>query len=721
MNIMSYLTSPAFEEFADAPVGADQLAHNQSAPGTEVPSVAPTGTEAPADNLEIPEEVGPALVASADEAQAAAIVEDPGHSEAEQAAEQAIQENASVLEQADVAPAEDAGTAGAEGDVDDLAGADAPIEEGGDTTDDLGGGDDLGETSGDELGGDDLGTDGSDAGGELGDDAGSDGADDLGGDAGAEGGDDLGADAPLEEDGLGEVEAGDDVTEGGEDGLDDSAGGDAETGETETNADDLETEGSGEAGEEEAQGEEESTSEEGDSSAGEETETEAEGSTEGESEESGEEEGGSEDESDSDDEDGPDIDIPDVDTEADEDDADEAAEAADEAEAEDEELEEDIIDTTKSIDDLGKDEASVEHYIAVLSHGCQRKSYNVQTVALAQEKLQELSRKWGRHAPLIPSMEDYTAKNLDSYYTNSLESFGTFLKKIRHVRDKFLDDFAQKMNDKIHLKAVETQIAAINTACDVQINRMKDLKLEGKTSVGLPIAIRSSQGVIAGVTAELKYLGDVAGIFTHDRKFLEGMSTLLKAAIAEGDATKSTSTIQKALKLALPVKSYPASVFTESPLGGFIVDKTERKATGSMVEDMKTLGDRAIPNSSFDRLGSKGGDAKAELTKADLIKMLKLAKVLIGLSRGTAGSAGKALVDSLDAANRTKTDRGQSEKKTGDKESTASNDKAMNHMVSSFLDALWNSSDNYAGFQWHLIGIADALVSCVKKVKGAKA
>ena len=69
MNIMSYLTSPAFEDFADAPVGTDQLAHNQAAPGTEVPGVAPAGTEAPTDNLEIPEEVGPALVASADEAQ----------------------------------------------------------------------------------------------------------------------------------------------------------------------------------------------------------------------------------------------------------------------------------------------------------------------------------------------------------------------------------------------------------------------------------------------------------------------------------------------------------------------------------------------------------------------------------------------------------------------------------------------------------------------------
>lgn len=726
MNIMSYLTSPAFEDFADAPVGADQLAHNQAAPGTEVPGVAPAGAEAPTDNLEIPEEVGPALVASADEAQAAAIVEDPGHSEAEQAAEQAIQENASVLEQADVAPAEDAGTAGAEGsegtdgvadgDEDDLADTDAPIEEGGE--------DGLSETGDDNLGGNDLGADGSDAGGELGDDASGDGAADLGGDTGTEGGDNLGGEeAPLEEDGLGDAEASDDVTEGGEDGLDDSAGGDAETGETETNDDDLETEGSGETGEEETegQGEEESTGEEGDDLAGEETETDAEGDSESESEESGEEETGSEGESDSDDEDGPDIDIPDVDTEADEEDAAEAEEAADEAEAEDEELEDEIIDTTKSIDDLGKDEASVEHYISVLSHGCQRQSYNVQTVALAQEKLQELSRKFGRHAPLIPSMEDYTAKNLDSYYTNSLESFGSFLKKIRHVRDKFLDDLAQKMNDKLHLKAVETQIAGINTAADVQINRMKDLKLEGKVSITVPANLRSSVGIVKAVTTEISRLGDVSGVFAHDKKFLDALAKLISAAVKEGDAVKSTATLQKALKLALPAKSYPAAAFNKGAIGGFYFEKPEGKATGSMAEDMKSLGKRAIPDSEqhFAEKGV-GGNKSEEVTKADLIKMLKLAKILVGLSRGTAAATGKGLVESMDVGNRAKSERNQSDAKTGDKDSTAGNDKAMNNMVAAFMDAIWISANNYSNFQWQIIEVADSLVHCVQKVKGSK-
>uniref|UniRef100_A0AB39CD47 Virion structural protein n=1 Tax=Pseudomonas phage RVTF4 TaxID=3236931 RepID=A0AB39CD47_9VIRU len=712
MNIMSYLTSPAFEEFADAPVGTDQLAHNSGAPGAEVPGAAPVA-DAPSDNLEIPESAGPALIATADEAQAAAIVDDPGHAEAEQAAQAATAENTAVIEQAEVAPGETpAGDAAAADTV-----ADVPADTG-DVTEEGTGDVSEGEAAtGDDGLGDEGGSD-ADAGGELGDDAGGDtGADDLGelggdeaaGDASAEDGlgDDSAGEAEVaetegaEEDGLGE-ETG--AEEGGEDGLDDAAGGDTETGEAEADFNDGEAEGTGEAEEE----------------GGEESETESEESGEEEGEAEGEE-GDAEADADSDEGDGPDIDIPDVDTEADEEDAAEAEEAADEAVAEDEALEEEIVDTSKSIDELDADKASVENYIGALTLGCQRKSYNVQTVGLAQAELQRLAKKWGQHAPLIPALEDYTARNLDAYYTNSLESFSGFLKKIVHVRDKFLDNFAQKMNDKIHLKAVETQIAAINTACDVQINRMKDLQLEGKVSITVPAPLRSSSGLIKGVTDELKFLGEMAGVFEHDRKFLDGMSKLLGAAIKEGDATKSTATIQKALKLALPVKSYPATVFTDGPLGGLHLERSEKKATGSMVEDMKSLGERAIPTASFDRTGgSSEGAAKAEVSKADLIKMLKLAKVLIGLSRGTAGAAGKALVEHIDGANRAKSERNQSEDKGGEKADRKDNDKAMNNMVSSFLDAIWNSSDNYSNFQWHIILIADNLVHCVQKVKGAK-
>lgn len=707
MNIMSYLTSPAFEEFADAPVGTDQLAHNSGTPGAEVPGAA-VAAEPQSDNLEIPESAGPALVATADEAQAAAIVDDPGHSEAEAAAQAATAEQTAVIEQVDVAPGETPAVT-EEVVTEETPAADEGAGDLGDAgTDDLGaaeGGEDAGtgevDTESTDIGGD-VGADTA-AGDELGGDAGDGSTDELGGDESGLGDEGAGEAEVVEEDGLGDTSA----EEGGDDGLGDAAGGDTESGETETNTDDSQTEGEAETGEEEAEGE---TEEE---AGGEEGETE--------SEESGEEESGDEEaaESDSDEGDGVDVDIPDVDTEADEEDAAEAEEAADEAVAEDEELEEEIVDTSKSIDELDADKASVEAFMGALQLGCQRKSYNVQTIALAQNELQRLARKWGEHAPLIPALEDYGTKNMDSYYTNSLESFSGFLKKIVHVRDKFLDNFAAKMNEKMHLKAVETQIAAINTACDAQINRVKDLNLEGKVSITVPAAIRGEGGIVKAVTSELKFLGEVAGVFTHDRKFLESMGKLLQAAIKEGDAVKSTGTVQKALKLPLPVKSYPATVFSESTLGGFHLERSDKKANGSMVEDMRSLGDRAIPTSAIGRDGGSGA-AKEEVSKADLVKMLRLAKVLIGLSRGTASSAGKGILEALAVGNASKTDRNQSEAKSGEGTTRKDNDKAMNNMVDTFLSAIWNSSDNYANFQWHLIGVADALVHCVQKVKGTK-
>ncbi|MNW98958.1 hypothetical protein D3C86_284270 [compost metagenome] len=735
MNILNYLT-PSFEEFVDAPVGADQLAHNSVAPGAaEVPGAAPVA-DAQTDSLEIPESVGPALVASADEVQAAAIVEDPGHSEAEAAAQQASDADAAVIEQAQVAPAET-------GSADAVA---ETTEEGtGDVSESTElGGDDAGSIDG--VGGDtgdaDLGTDT----GDLGDAAGDSGSADLGDAGGTEEGEvDLGGDAELgdageaetstdesvagdaadagaaevsevdevaevgettdetttEEDGLGETES----TDGEEDGLGDGAEGGAETGETES---EEETEEASETEGEETSGEFESESEETDDSEEETTETE-----EGEETDASEEGG---DETDSDEDDGVEVDIPDVDTETTEDDAEEAEEEAAEAVAEDEALDDEIIDTSKSVDELDEDAVAVEEFIGVLQHGIRTKRFNAQTVALAQSKLQKLAVKWDSEAPCIPSMEDYTEKNLDAYYTNSLESFSGFLKKIKHVRDQFMDNFAKKMNEKMHLKAVETQLAAINKALDVQIMRVKDLKLESAVKVKVPAALRGEGGPIKAVTAELQWLGDVAGIFAHDRKFLEAIASLIAQAAKEGDALKATGIINKALKVPLPCKSYPASVYEGSKLSNFTFDRVEKKATGSMVQDMANLSERAIPTGYQNDSSVGNGPVDAELKKTDLVKMLQLAKVLIGLSRGTAAAAGKSIIDSIDTHNRARSTSNQVDK-TGDKGSVAEADKALNHLATQFWYAMSASVENYGHFQWHLILLADNLVNLVKKVK----
>jgi hypothetical protein len=724
MNILNYLT-PSFEDFVDAPVGVDQLAHNSAGPAGEAPAaVAPATTEAPADSLEIPETVGPALVASADEVQAATIVEDPSHSEAEQAAQQASDADTAVIEQAPVAPAEtgttetpgEEGTGDAEstelgGDVgasdalgdgsttDGELGGDAPA--GGD---ELGAGelsDETGETTGDESGlGETEGT------GEVSESA-DDGLGELGatateGDTGAVG---ETADATTtEEDGLGEPEP----TEGEEDGLGDGAesgsegtGEETETEETSEAEEGSETEGEESSGEEESTGEAEGEETEG-------SEEEAAEGTETEGDETGEEETDSDDDVD--------LDIPDVDTETTEDDVVEAEEEAAEAVAEDEDLDDEIVDTSKSVEELEDEEVAVEEFIGVLQHGIRTKRFNAQTVALAQSKLQRLCGKFQEESPVIPSMEDYSEQNLGEYYTNSLESFSSFLKKIKHARDSFMDNFAKKMNDKIHLKAVETYVAGINKALDVQIIRVKDLELKEAATVKVPAPIRGEGGPLKAVTAELQWLGEVANVFSHDRKWLEGVAGQLSAAVKEGDALKSTSTINKALKLPLPVKSYPASVFTGSSLSAFTFNKAEKKATGSLVEDMSTLGDRAIPAASGGA-GKGSGPDSVTMKKADLVKALQLAKVLIGLSRGTAGAAGKGIVETIDVVNRSKSELNQKDAKSGDAQTRAANEKALSKLVTEFWTGLSNSTDNYSMFQWHIAALADNLVRLVAKVK----
>lgn len=683
MNILNYLES-SFEDFADQPVGVSQLAHNSPDASGAAP-VAPVADTGTTDSLEIPESTGPAVVASSDEVQAAAIVEDPGHSEAEQMANAASDANAAVVEQADVAPGET-----------------PPETEGGEAA----GTDEVPETNLEAgLGGDgeQVGDGDVSAGADLGDDAPP--ADDGLGDTDTEGTGDLeGNDEPV-------------VEEGTEDGLDDTAGGDTSADETE--ADNVDLEAGSEESEEEAGGEEEETEfeeTEADEEGGEETTPdETEGDESGDETQEDETEAGSE--SDNDD-DGVDYDVPDVDTEVTDEEVADAEEDAEEASAEDEALDEEIVDTSKSVAELEDEEASVEQYIGVLSHGIRTKGFHAQTVHLAQTKLLALSSKFGEHAPVIPSMEDYNSKNLDAYYTNSLESFSDFLKKIRHARKNFFDNFAKKMNDKIHLKAVETEMDALNKACDKEIVRLKALEMPEAITVKVPAGVRHPQGVIKGMTAELQWMNDVSGVFKADQVYIKGLADILKKAVAEGDSTKATELANRALKLGMPGKKYPASAFTGSTyLSEMKFVKNTVKPSGNMAEDMKTLAQRAIPELQGSPMSAGTGPAEGTFKKAELVKLLQLCKVMIGLSRGTAGSTGKDIVDQLDSANRSSTAQDMAGAKTGDKEEQRRGEAAMSQLTSQFWYSISKSLDNYSGFQYHLINMVDCMLRIVQRAK----
>lgn len=716
MNIMSYLNQPSFEDFVDSPAVTD-LAHNTPSATGEAAPVAAATTEAPADSIEIPETTGPELVASADEAQAAAIVEDPGHSEAEQMAQAASAQDTAVLEAAEVTP-------GAETAVTEET-TDAPA--GDETITDEVSTDAVSETDATT----DVGGDGTDTSAELGDvaaDAGTgDGsgelpleetaetteettseeipAGDASGDAALEEPvveetttDEPVSEEPLEEDGLGEVT--EPETEEAEDGLGDGASGDTETGEAETNTDDEE------AGGEEAQGEEETG--EAEEGTGEEAGDEGEEST---TEETSEEVG-------EDDEEGVDYDIPEVDTEIEDEDVESAETDAEEAAAEEEELDEEIVDTSKSVAELDEEDVAVEAFIGVLQHGINTKKFSPQTVALSQAKLQALCGTFRSESPVIPSMEDYTVDNLGAYYTNSLESFSDFLKKIRTARKSFFDDFAKKMNDKIHLKAVETQIDALNKVCDQQIVRVKELTLETPLKTKIPSGIRHKDGVVKGMTSELAWLNDIAGVFKFDETFNEAVAKILKQAIAEGDSVKATDLANKALKVPLPAKKYPAAAFSGSTyLPDLKFVKSDVKATGSLAEDMKSLANRAIPEMEGTLSKVATGPSEGEFKKTELVKMLQICKIMIGLSRGTAASAGKALVGQLDGANRASSEKDLSGKKAGDKEAQRRGEAALNQLVSQFWYALSRSLDNYSQFQWQLVNCIDGMLQIVKRAK----
>lgn len=418
-----------------------------------------------------------------------------------------------------------------------------------------------------------------------------------------------------------------------------------------------------------------------------------------------------------DDEDEIELDIPDVDTEVKDEDIEEAEEEADAAEAADDVLDEEIIDTSKSVDDIDDEVVATEGYLATLQLGHKRKSYTSQTVGLAQAKLTQLAKALGDDAVVIPSLEDYTATNMSEYYVASIESFEGFLKKLRGKRDALLDRFASNMNEKMHLKAVDKRVESLNAMIDQQINRVKDLSMTEIHDVKLPGILRGKDGPVALLTEQVKWLGDVAGTFKADATFLKGLADLLKSAVAEGDAVKATSIVSRALKLPAPVKAYPATLFTKNPNFEAIYVKSDKKAVGGNTDDMKTLGARFIPSLEREVMFVGTGPEKFEAKKATVVKMLSLAKIIIGLSRGTSSAAGKNLIDSLGSVNEAKSARNQSDKKAGTTDDIQRSDKALSGLVDSFWSGCIISLNNYEAFQRHCCDLVHGVAKTVAKVK----
>lgn len=667
LNLSRYL--PALEDYPiDVPqnnpaalpmVPQMPMAHEQGGAALQgVAAAEPVVAEQPAIQVEIPEASAPEMIASSDEAQAANNEVDGAHDAAATDSAAAIAADAQKLEGADVAPGQDSpaaeeGDAAAAGDIGgDL---DAVPSEGGET-----GLDDLGAEPvvEDELAEGDV-----------------DAA--LGGDAAPAAGEEpVVEEAPITEDEEAPVVEEEPVVE------------------------EAAPEGEEPLVEEAPEGEEPPAEE--DPVVEEETEEE---------EEEILSDGFDEDEDAPDMEEG-ELDVPDVDTEVTEEEIADSEDEAGEAKAEDDEVQEEIVDTNKTIAELKKEEAAVEKFIGILQHGIRNKQHSPQFLAVAQDKLGELSRAFGQHSPTIPSMENYTQHNLEDYYTNSLESFVGFQRRITHMGKKLIDKVAKGLNESMHINAVSKEIATLNKRADKLLVGLKDVAADYVLTVTKPpMPLRTSKVLVTAVADEIKALTEIGGkVFKADAAFIKGLIDIANEATKEADSTKSIQLANKALKLPLAEKSYPASAFSGALFGGWKLVKSDKKATGDLLGDMKSLADRSIPDGGSEYYEKIAGDIT--LKKADLIKLMQFAKVLIGVSNSCKASVGRTLMESLNTANTTTSAR-HLEVKQGDKEQVKKAEKAMDQLTSVLWDSVGRSLDNYGLFQWHICIIVDSINALV--------
>ena len=373
--------------------------------------------------------------------------------------------------------------------------------------------------------------------------------------------------------------------------------------------------------------------------------------------------------------------------------------------------------------DAEEEQASVEHYVALLRHGLKHKQYSPQFATLAQDKMEKLGATL--QMPMTVGLEHYGADagDMAAYYTASLETFTGFGKRLGDLSKRISESINRGMENVLFKNGRKKAVVAINAQADALLSELGGKAGADKAEVnaaGVAKALSVGKkfpgtGLLAAVSNDQRLTSvAISKGFADSAKFVGELSGCIDGATTSGGPGKTGEWVTKAGNAKSPHASFPAEAFSTGLMGGFQLEGSAPAGGGDARATIKQIGKLGLPVVGSNR--GTSGDAKITLSKADIVNLIKSAKVYAAMAEKVVNADGGSLFTNL----RRNTEKYERWVNTGDT-ATWTETKNIGYLVDQMPMVIWKHFQLYRGICSHCTDTAEALLKLAKQAIKASA
>lgn len=336
------------------------------------------------------------------------------------------------------------------------------------------------------------------------------------------------------------------------------------------------------------------------------------------------------------------IEIEDVDLATTDEDVEDAEAESDEAEDEADEDKEELIDDSKTLDEIESETESLESYIGLLKEGIRTGAKDPLFMAAVDIKLQKFKSSLGTLAPRTPSLEHYSVDEATEYYSFALEAAEGVLGRIKSLGSSLAKSIDNKYQAML-VKRTTPRNNMLNKKADLMIAKLAAVK-DNPTVTVKSLGFRTTESSLAkAVTTDLKNLtllsgeriGKVSDIYTE-------VVSIFQAIKTSGGPGKTGKIAKRGFKVK-PLKfdefSKPGTFIT-----GHYLTAAEPVVDGdNEMHQLRELFSGLVPSLELDRV--KGSVDSFSVTKTELLRLATLTKAYIALSNKTLNTIGTKVTE----------------------------------------------------------------------------
>lgn len=373
--------------------------------------------------------------------------------------------------------------------------------------------------------------------------------------------------------------------------------------------------------------------------------------------------------------------------------------------------------------DAEEEQASVEHYVALLQHGLKHKQFSPQFATLAQDKMEKLGATLAM--PINVGLENYGANegDMEAYYQASLETFTGLGKRIGDLSKRIAESIDRGMENVLFKNGRKKAVVAINTQADALLAELGNKAGADKAEVNASGVAKAlsvgkkfpGQGLLAAVANDQRLTSTAATKgFGDSAKYVGELSSCIDGATTSGGPGKTGEWVNKAAAAKSPHASFPAEAFSEGLMGGFQLEGAAPAGGGDARASIRLIGKQGLPTVGSNR--GTSGDAKISLSKADIVNLIKSAKVYAAMAEKVVSADGGSIFTNL----RRHTEKYERWASTGDT-ATWTETKNIGYLVDQMPQVIWKHFQLYRGISSHCTDTAEALLKLAKQAIKASA